>query len=374
APLHKLATPRAGMITGDNKTFLRFWYEVGRSRIGFGFDNRTDAKSSQQKWFPYQKGGAYRKWFGNKEYVVDWQNDGYRLRTTQDSKGKIPAHAFNEKYIFRPNVNWSAVTSSYFSARVTEQGALFDAGGSAAFPKTYEEVLLLAGLLNSYVTRQLLRAVNPTLNYQAWNIGNLPVPDALLNDQDSSIITVRSLVQFAKTDWNASELSWEFTISPLLSDVQEHKLDDHYSFLRREWNSEMHEIRRLEEQINIRFAAAYGISDVSLNVPLREVTINSNPHYRYSSLDGGEISSVDVGKRSLPLLRCIEQWKDVNYGRELRLLEDTMREFVSYAVGCMFGRYSLDKPGLILANAGETVADFLRKVRMKAEGGRMNEE
>ena len=173
-PLHAIGLPRAGMITGNNSIFIRLWHEVDYSRAGFGFHDRETAKSSRKKWFPYQKGGAFRKWYGNYEYLVDWLDDGHKLRTLKDENGKVPAHAFNDDYIFKPNVNWSSITSSFFSVRLTDNGCLFDAGGSAAFPEK-KYITLLAGFLNSSVSQLLLRVINPTLNFQAWNIGNLPI-------------------------------------------------------------------------------------------------------------------------------------------------------------------------------------------------------
>jgi hypothetical protein len=165
--LHKYATPRAGMITGNNEKFVRFWWEVSQSMLMTDAKSRTDANNSNKIWFPYQKGGSFRKWFGNKDYVVNWQNDGNLLRTTKNENGKVPAHAFNEEYIFRANVNWSAVASGNFSARITKFGSLFDAGGSSAFPENSDHVYPIAAYLNSTLVRELLQIINPTLNFQA---------------------------------------------------------------------------------------------------------------------------------------------------------------------------------------------------------------
>jgi type II restriction/modification system DNA methylase subunit YeeA len=338
-PLHTLATPRAGMITGNNESFVRLAHEVSLMRIGHGCKSRKEASDSGKKWFPYQKGGPYRKYFGNLEYVVDWENDGHRLRTTVNEKGKVPAHAFNEDYIFKPNVNWSAVTSAAFSCRITRSGCLFDASGSAAFPEKVDDCLLLSAFLNSHIARELIGAINPTLNFQAWEIGNLPILPfdlttiALIRDN------TKSLYSLARSDWDSYEVSWDFAaLDHLQTKFYEPCLDASYRKAREYWREMILEMQRLEEENNRIFIEAYGLqSELKPDVPLAEITLTCNPHYRYGD-DKSEQELED-------LLRA-----------------DTMREFISYAVGCMFGRYSLDKPGLILANQGDTLEDYLRQV------------
>jgi type II restriction/modification system DNA methylase subunit YeeA len=338
-PLHNIATPRAGMITGNNDKFVRLANEVSRLKIGFDFQSQEEANNSSFKWFPYQKGGNFRKWYGNYEYVVNYENNGYELKNTKDAKGKIPAHAFNEEYIFKSNVNWSAVTSSLFSTRITEKGCLFDAGGSAAFPqKSY--LYFLSGFLNSKITRNLINIINPTLNFQAWEIGSLPL---LSHDELMPLIEpiIENIRLKTKQDWDSYERSWDFKTLPLIDTCKEtpqSSLENTYKILRSKWQSMTDEMKRLEEENNKIFIEAYGLEEeLTAEVPLKEITLTCNPHYRYDS------------KKSSAAL-------------EKLLLEDTIKEFISYAVGCMFGRYSLDKAGLILANQGETLNDYLKAV------------
>lgn len=338
-PFHTVATPRAGMITGNNERFLRYWFEIAINKIGFGFENRHSASESYKVWFPYQKGGGYRKWHGNWDYMVIWENDGYLLRTTIDDRGKVPAHAFNDDYIFRANVNWGQITSSNFSARITLGGALFDSASPSAFPENKAQVYLLAGLLNSYVIRSLLEAINPTLNFQAWNIGYLPILDQISNLSSKINHVVEDLYNKSVIDWDSYETSWDFTDLPLLrSEHHGITLADTYANLRGAWREMTLDMQRLEEENNRIFIEAYGLGDeLTPDVPLSEITLTCNPHYRYDSKSSEE-------------------------KLEARLLEDTMKEFISYAVGCMFGRYALEKDGLILANQGETRTDYDRKV------------
>lgn len=338
-PLHEVAIPRAGMITGNNEMFVRLAHEVSHAKIGFRCKSRTEAKESQKKWFPYQKGGPYRKYFGNLEYIVDWENDGHRVRTTTNDKGKVPAHAFNESYIFNPNVNWSAVTSSKFSCRITEQGCLFDASGSAAFPPTLEDCYILAAFLNSYVARELIRAINPTLNFQAWEIGSLPILTFEKSTRDRIAAASQRAYTLSQLDWNMSETSWDFNGSPILCrDYLTSTLYDTYQLLRQGWDKNTSEMHSVETENNRAIINSYALEgEIDPNIPLNEIALNCNPHYRY----GGDKTEEEL---------------------EALLLADTMKEFISYSVGCMFGRYSLDKPGLILANQGETLEDYLRKV------------
>lgn len=337
-PLHTLATPRAGMITGNNELFVRLAHEVAHGKIGFNYFNVHDAQKSGFKWFPYQKGGPYRKYAGNMEYVVDWENNGYRLRTTTNKKNKIPAHAFNEEYIFKENVNWSAVTSSMFSCRISLGECLFDASGSAAFPKNNASCYMLSSYLNSSISRELIRAINPTLNFQAWEIGSLPILSSV-KDSEMIINSTQTAYKLSRADWDAYETSWDFTSLPLLA--PEHRkptLAETYATLRQHWQGMTDEMQKLEEENNRIFIEAYGLQDeLTPDVPLKEITLTCNPHYRY----GGDKAPEEL---------------------EALLLADTMREFISYAVGCMFGRYALEKPGLVLANQGETLEDYLAQV------------
>jgi type II restriction/modification system DNA methylase subunit YeeA len=332
-PLHQIATPRAGMITGDNSSFVRTWPEVSISLLGIGFSTRAEAKLSQARWFPYQKGGQFRKWSGNREHVVDWENDGQRLRTTKGPRGNIPAHAFNEAYIFKPNVNWSAVSSASFSARVAEGGSLFDAVGSAAFPGDANRALLIAGFLNSRVTHVALGAINPTLHFQAWNIGNLPL-DASLMGSTTLLGILQQLRDAAEQDWNAYERSWDFQSLPLLTASTEPTptLECRYNAWITQNRDTIAEMKRLEEENNRLFIDAYGLTEeLTPDVPIEQITLTMNPAYRYSG-EGSEK----------------EKWD--------RFRSDSMAEFLSYATGCMMGRYSLDQPGLILADSRESQA------------------
>lgn len=336
--LEDIAPTRKGMVTARNSVYVRYWFENSLLKLGLDRHScRNMAKKSEKKWFSYLKGGGYRRWYGNKLDVVNWEGDGYLLQNTKHPKeDRIWATNFNLDYIFKPNVNWGGITSSRFSARYSSGGELFDAGGSACFPKVQNSEVIL-GFLNSKIANNMLSVVNPTLNFQAGNIASLPI--SLDFGKNEIIPIISSLIKDSKKDWDAYETSWDFTTLPLLEDeYRKPALADTYKALRSHWQTMTDEMQRLEEENNRIFIEAYGLEDeLTPDVPLKEITLTCNPYYRY----GGDKTKDEL---------------------EALLLADTMRELISYAVGCMFGRYSLDKPGLILANQGDTIEDYYQQI------------
>ena len=208
---------RAGMITGDNSKFIRLWHEVSHDKTGFNYTSRQAAEMSGYKWFPYSKGGDFRRWFGNNEYVVNWENDGKYMRNFKDSTGKIPAHAFNLDYIFHPQITWSSLSSKTFSARLAPNGFLFDASGSFGVVPEVERSFQL-GFLNSVVAEYYLGLINPTLNFQKGNIASLPIKS---NDIRVEPI-VETQISLSKADWDSFETSWDFATHPLIQHIDEH--------------------------------------------------------------------------------------------------------------------------------------------------------
>lgn len=329
---------RIGLITGDNNHYIRQWSEVSFSRIGFDF-SRDEAKASGMKWFPQSKGGDFRRWYGNNSTVLDWSNDGGELQTRLHESGeRILAHNFNLDRIFQQGITWTKISSGTFAARYQPNGFLFNDASANAFPLNAESTWFLLGLLSSKIPIEILKAMNPTLNFLPGNIAGLPISPAIVHD--STILqNTKSAVQISKGDWDSAETSWDFTALPLLHpDYCQPILKSSYQSLRAHWREMTLKMQHLEQENNRVFIDAYGLQDeLDEKVDLTEVTLTCNPHYRY----GGDKSEEEL---------------------EVLLLADTMRELVSYAVGCMFGRYSLDKPGLILASQGETLADYLAQV------------
>ena len=337
-PLKKKGDTRQGMATSDNNRFLREWFEVDIERICFGAKTRDDAKESGEKWFPYNKGGAYRRWYGNCEHVVNWENDGEEVLGYAASLYGSPTRTIKSiSEYFKPSISWSKVTTGGFSMRYFKEGFIFDVAGCSVFSETKRDLKTLLGFTNSPVAKSILASISPTLNFEAGQIALLPVFEDLFNRD--YYLKPEKLIETAQVDWDSFETSWDFTSMPLLNpDYRQPTLKATYQKLRAHWREMSLEMQRLEEENNRIFIDAYGLQDeLKHEVPLNEITLTCNPHYRY----GNDKSEDEI---------------------EALLLADTMRELVSYAVGCMFGRYALDKPGLILANQGETIEDYYEKL------------
>ncbi|MGZ8907976.1 MAG: BREX-1 system adenine-specific DNA-methyltransferase PglX, partial [Methylobacter sp.] len=335
--------PRQGATTSDNDRFLRVWTEVSKLKIGFMFNNKQDAALSGLKWFPYNKGGEFRRWYGNQDYLINYKNDGEEIKEFHEELNKIRpgGRLKNQEYYFQPCVSWSKISTGSFAARYFPAGFIFDVAGSAVFFKSESLCLVFSALLNTNFTKEVLKALSPTLNFEAEHLCRIPVLEQSALENMRSVIDAQAgkIVALSKYDWDSYETSWNFTNLPLVNPgYRQSTLKATYQKLRAHWRGMTLEMQRLEQENNRIFIDAYGLQDeLNEKVELNEITLTCNPHYRYSN-----------GKSEEEL--------------EALLLADTLRELVSYAVGCMFGRYALDKPGLILANQGETIADYLKQI------------
>lgn len=328
--LGEIAEAKVGLQTGDNNLFVRNWHEVDLKKIGFGKTSATGALDSGLKWFSYNKGGEFRKWYGNQEFVVNWENDGEEIKNFKDDRNKLRSRPQNTNFYFKEAVSWSKISSSNLAARFFSNGFIFDVAGCSIFSRNNKSVICF---INSLIVRKLLLTLSPTLNFEVGHINCLPIN---ININDININELSSnLISLSKTDWDSYETSWDFTSLPLLSpDFRKDTLEATYAALRDHWRQMTLEMQRLEEENNRIFIKAYGLEDeLAPEVPLSEITLTCNPHYRY----GGNKTGEEL---------------------ERLLLADTMREFISYAVGCMFGRYALEKPGLVLASQGQTLEDY----------------
>ncbi|MCO7623510.1 BREX-1 system adenine-specific DNA-methyltransferase PglX [Pseudomonas guariconensis] len=324
-PLREFSKGSTGLQTSDSAAFVRYVHEPSASTVG-------------EKWFRFAKGGGFRKWFGNVEHLVNWEDDGHEIKNYVAGKypylkGNYALVVKNESTYFQAGLLTSRITSGKLSFRVKDAVEIYADACTAIFPSDPDFFLCLL----STKLLGVIQSLNPTLNFQASDIERFPILGAAFEMVDRSI--AKSCIAISRTDWDSSENSWGFTCLPLLQPDYRHlTLRATYQELRAHWREMTQEMQRLEEENNRIFIDAYGLQDeLTPDVPLNEITLTCNPHYRY----GGDKSEEEL---------------------EALLLADTMRELVSYAVGCMFGRYSLDKPGLILANQGETLADYIRQV------------
>ena len=217
--LKEIASPCIGMRTGDNARFLREWYEVDDNKVGIGYSSAIDAKNSNKKWFPYNKGGAFRRWYGNNELVVNWENDGAEIKA--ETRRRYPMlgenlswKISNEKFYFRKSITWSDITSAAFSGRYSDCGALFDVKGSSCFPEE-KNIYYIIGLLNTKITQEIIKILNPTITTQVGDMARIPT---IIDEHRKPKVEEMSSqnIELAKEDWNSFEISWDFKKHPLL--------------------------------------------------------------------------------------------------------------------------------------------------------------
>ncbi|NCB03608.1 MAG: class I SAM-dependent DNA methyltransferase, partial [Spirochaetia bacterium] len=335
--LKTIGDTRQGMATSDNNRFLRLWYEVDCRKTFLKAENKQSTISSSSKWFPYNKGGEFRKWYGNSEYLINWENDGEEVIGYAASLYGSPTRTIKSlSEYFKKCISWSKISSGNLAMRFYPKGYIFDVAGCCIFTDKEQDLEVLLLFTNSNISRLLLKVLSPTLNFEAGQIASLPILRNIISSEHNFS---KLLITNEKADWDSYETSWDFTSLPLLdASYRGVTLASTYSNLRAHWNEMTLEMQRLEQENNRIFIEAYGLEDeLTPDVPLKEITLTCNPYYRY----GDNKSDSEL---------------------EELLLADTMKELISYAVGCMFGRYSLDKPGLILANQGETYSDYCRLV------------
>ena len=316
----EISEPRMGLTTGNNDYYLRFWFEVSVYTIGF-HHNRESAKASGLKWFPYNKGGEYRKWYGNQEYIVDWQNDGYEMQTKMHPDGnRIWAHNFNLEYNFKKHLTWNDLTSGSVSFRAFDDGFLFDSSAAVAFIPENHYLFALA-YLNTKFVNELSKLLNPTMHFKLGDFSKLPYLEA-----ENSVVEqlAMSSIKISANDWDSYETSWDFQRHPLLRPVS--RLADAYTAWRDECKQRFLQLKANEEELNRIFIEIYGLQDeLTPEVADKDVTV----HRVFDTKD-------DVP----------QSMQGSNYVRTKR---DEIVSLLSYAVGCMFGRYSVDVDGLAYA-------------------------
>ena len=328
--LAELGESKQGLITANNNRFLKLWHEISLVK-------------KQRKWFHYNKGGGFRKWFGYREYLVNWDNNGYEICHYFDKNGTLLSRPQNIDFYFMNSITWSDISTSPFCSRIIDNSFIFDASGPSFFPATPSDIYKFLCLLNSIVSQHFLKVICQGMHFSTGHIPLLPV-DISKSDVDIS----QTCIHISRTDWDNYETSWDFERSPLLAASQPHvALSEVFDKVRRDWIEATSELHRLEEENNRIFIEAYGLQEeLTPEVSWDEITLTCNPWYRYG------VTPPNPTCKEFP----------VDDALEARMKADTMKEFLSYAVGCMFGRYSLDKPGLVLANQGETLADYLRQI------------
>lgn len=311
---------RQGMATSDNNRFLRLWTEVSNHSLGLNCASAEDAIRIHKKWYPYNKGGEFRKWYGNIDYVINYEDDGLEVKAYATSLYKTATRTIKSmSEYFKPCLSWSKISSGSIAFRYYPQGFIFDVAGCCIFYKNDEIMKYHFGFINSNVAKSILAAISPTLNYEAGHIASLPV----ISDerQNGNIIKlVDANIEFGKEDWDSFETSWDFVTHPFITyrsgagyaDIPmnkwQYRIADAYHIWESNATAQFDLLKKNEEELNRIFIDIYGLQD--------ELT--------------PEVEDKDVTVRKADL------------GRDIR-------SFISYAVGCMFGRYSLDVDGLVYA-------------------------
>ncbi|PKP59612.1 SAM-dependent methyltransferase [Candidatus Atribacteria bacterium HGW-Atribacteria-1] len=329
------AVTKHGMSTSDNNKYLRFWHEVSQTNIGYKFKSRDAALNSGLKWFPYNKGGSFRRWYGNNEYLVNWQYNGEEIRKVSNDKypylnGNLGFVLGGQEYFFRKGITWSSLTVGKVSMRVFGEGFLFDAKGQCLFPKSEESYCNLIAFLNTKVVDKFLKILSPTIDYNSGKIAILPI---VFSEKQVINPNTNKIISYSKIDWDFHETSWDFEKLPILKSDKLENLNSSYQNYRSQCQKMTDEMKQLEEENNHIFIEAYNLQEeLTPDVPIKEITLFANPYYRYN----GNLTDDELEKR---------------------FKADTMKELISYAIGCMMGRYSLDSPGLIYAHSGNVGFD-----------------
>lgn len=311
--IKEIAPPKQGLATGNNDYFLRLWQEVEKNKINI-------------KWMPINKGGQFRKWYGNNYFLVNWENDGFLIKNYRDVNGKLRSRPQNQSYYFKEGFSWSTISSSSASFRYSPKGFLFETKGSTLFPVNQLDFYSVCGFLNSKIVNQLLLALSPTLDFHEGPIGLLPFVSNI-----NATNYVKESIEISKLEWDSKESSWEFKKNEIVR-INVKELQESYDLYRQFWLNKFLQLHKNEVEINRQFIEIYGLQDqLSPDVPLEDITI-------------------------------LKEETSVENGQLIFHADEVFAQFVSYAVGCMFGRFSLDIEGLILADQGETLKDYLVNV------------
>ena len=303
-----VSEPRVGMATANNDRFIRLWFEVNRNKFGINISSRKEAVESRKKWFPFAKGGEQRKWYGNNDTVVNWENDGFEIQNFKDEKtGRIRSHNYNLDYIFSSALTWTVIGTEKTSFRFCPVGFLYSNSGYGLFCNNEKTKYYLLGFMNSKIAASLLKILSPSMGFESGYLRKLPLIES--DSLDSIVERVKHCIDGSNAEWDSFEISWDFKKHPLLRNVS--TISEAFTQWQSECDDRFNQLKANEEELNRIFIDIYGLQD--------ELT--------------PEVEDKDVTVRK------------ADWQRDIKSL-------LSYAVGCMFGRYSLDVEGLAYAGGG----------------------
>ena len=343
---------KQGLATADNNRFLRLWNEVNYNKIGYNILNSQEALKSKKKWFPYNKGGEFRKWYGNQEYLVNWENDGYEIKNFKNAVIRNPS------YYFKESISWTDITSSGNSFRYYPKGFLYDVTGMSYFIDESKQKNLL-GILNNKLIYIITKILNPTLHLQ---IGDLvKVPYFIIKNEKFNIL-VQQNISISKEEWDSRGTSWDFE---KLSLIDGKDLKSAYENYCNHWRDNFVQLHKNEEELNRLFIEIYELQDeMDEKVSFDDITILKKE---------AKIIQID---NSIPKEFSAESEKYL-YDRGVNLefnKDELVKQFLSYAVGCIMGRYSINKSGLIIANSDDILELSENKFIVKGTDGEIRQE
>ena len=347
--LDQYLIPKFGMSVGDGQRFIRFGFEISSNKW---LKNPMNLEQfcGDNKWASLDKGGEYRRWYGNQYFVVNWQNDGEEIRLHRKSAVRSP------QYFLQKHISWTLVSAGTFSARYFDDGYLLDTASNCLYFNNGDAIWTYSlGLLNSKITDSVLSILNPTLNFSCGVVGLIPFKIDSTEEIDNLVI---ENIGLCKNDWDSKELSWKFMVNELVR-IQGQDLEESYELYKQSWQRKFFRLHQNEEELNRIYIKIYGLStDLTHQVKLENITILQE------ELDKSLITRINK-----KLIRSRETDTVLNYG-EISLPfkgEVIIRHFISYAVGCMVGRYSLDKEGIIIANQGDSLHVYLHNIGKSKE-------
>lgn len=355
--LGDIGEAKQGLATADNNRFLRLWNEVNYNKIGYNMSNSQEALESKKKWFPYNKGGEFRKWYGNQEYLVNWENDGYEIKNFYDEKGKLRSRPQNTEYYFKESISWSKISSSSFSIRFFQKGFIFADAGMSYFPNKNLKYIL--ALCNSKLINKTLSLLSPTLNYEVGHISSVPIK---YNENKLINFIVQQNIDISKEEWDSRETSWDFE---KLSLIDSKDLKTAYENYCNHWRDNFVQLHKNEEELNRLFIEIYDLQDeMDEKVAFEDITILKKE---------AKIVEIDNSKAKEFSIESEKYLYDRGVSLEFNK-DELVKQFLSYAVGCIMGRYSVNKSGLIIANSDDILELSENKFIVKGTNGEIRQE
>ena len=313
----------AGLATGNNDLFQRMWTEVEFKSIGFGINDVSQTKDTKYKWYPCNSGGEFRKWYPADFIIVNWEADGRSIKSYKNTAGNLAARPQNTRWYFKEGFTWNKLSSSKFAVRYKRSGFIFDDTSRSAFPREADKLFYYIGLLCSNITFTYLQALDPTMSFTNGDLKRIPMLYEADKKEPVEELVKRN-IELSREDWDSFETSWDFIAHPfvkkaiaLKANNESLKIENVYTLVSHECNERFNELKNNEEQLNRLFIDIFGF-------------------------DGGFDFSVDNDDITISLPE----------------LQSDIKSFISYAVGCMFGRYSLDVPGLAYAGGKWDVSKY----------------